>query len=119
MQKNLSNAFENVPFGDLKYGLLGSVPVKMLHVSGTGLLKNIFGCLDNLIGGTNSKKKDKESFDDLHPCLVGDAEQQSERDFLHVSIQNEITDGTKMYRSQQVGNCFVFFVSCTLIQGKS
>jgi hypothetical protein len=48
-KKNISNAFENVPFGDLKYGLLGSVPVEMLHVSGTGLLKHMFGCLDNLI----------------------------------------------------------------------
>jgi hypothetical protein len=55
MQKNISNAFENVPLGDLKYGLLGSVPAKMLHVSGTGLLKNMFGCLDNLIGGPNLK----------------------------------------------------------------
>ncbi len=56
MQKNISNAFENVPFGDLKY----SVPAEMLHVSGTGLLKHMFSCLDNLIGGPNSKKKDKE-----------------------------------------------------------
>jgi hypothetical protein len=57
MQKNISNAFENVPFGDLKYGLLGSVSAEMLHVSGTGLLKHMFGCLDNLIGGPNLKKK--------------------------------------------------------------
>jgi hypothetical protein len=56
-KKSISNAFENVPFGDLKYGLLGSVPAEMLHVSGTGLLKHMFGCLDNLIGGPNSKKK--------------------------------------------------------------
>jgi hypothetical protein len=44
-------------FGDEKYGLLGSVPAKMLHVSGTGLLKHMFGCLDKLIGGTNLKKR--------------------------------------------------------------
>jgi hypothetical protein len=58
-KKNISNAFENVPFafGDLKYGVLGSVPAEMLHVSGNGLLKHMFGCLDNLIGGTNSKKR--------------------------------------------------------------
>jgi hypothetical protein len=59
MQKNISNAFENVPFGDLTYGLLGSVPAEMIHVSGTGLLKHMFGCLDNLIGGLNSKKEIK------------------------------------------------------------
>ncbi len=57
MKKNISNAFENAPLGDLKYGLLGSVPAKMLHVSCTGLLNYMFGCLDNLIGGPNSKKK--------------------------------------------------------------
>ncbi len=43
-------------FGDLKHGLLGSVPAEMIDVSGTGLLKHMFGCLDNLIGGPNSKK---------------------------------------------------------------
>jgi hypothetical protein len=58
MQKNNSNAFENVPFGDLKYGLLGSDPAKMLHVrSGTGLLKHMVGCLDKLTKGPNLKKK--------------------------------------------------------------
>ncbi len=57
MQKNISNASENVPFGDLKYGLLGSVPAEMLHVSGTGLLKQMFGCIDNLSGGPNLKKR--------------------------------------------------------------
>jgi hypothetical protein len=55
VQKNNSNAFENVLFGDEMYGLLGSVPAKMLRVSGTGLLKHMFGCLDKLIGGTNLK----------------------------------------------------------------
>jgi hypothetical protein len=53
------------------------------------------------------QKKDKESFDDSHRCLVRDAEQQSERDFPRMSILNGITDGTKMCGSKQVGNCFV------------
>jgi hypothetical protein len=57
MQKNISNAIENVPFGDLKHGLLGSVPTEMLNVCGTGLLKHMFGCFDKLIGGANLKKK--------------------------------------------------------------
>jgi hypothetical protein len=69
--------------------------------------QHMFGCLDNLIGGPNLKKKDKESFDDLHHCLKRDAEQQSERDFPRMLIQNEITDGTKMCGSEKVGNCFV------------
>jgi hypothetical protein len=61
----------------------------MLHVSSAGLLKHMFGCLDNLIGGPNLKKKDKESFDDSHRCLVKDTEQQSERDILRMSIRME------------------------------
>jgi hypothetical protein len=56
-KKHISNAFENVPLGDLKYVLLGSVSAEMLHVSGTGLLKHMFGCLDNLIVGPNLKKR--------------------------------------------------------------
>jgi hypothetical protein len=28
----------------------------MLHFSGTGLLKHMFGCLDGLIGGTKLQK---------------------------------------------------------------
>ncbi len=66
-KKNISNAFENVPFGNLKFGLLGSVPAETLHVSVTGLLKHMFGCLDNLIGGPNLKKKIRN---DLMICTV-------------------------------------------------
>ncbi len=79
----------------------------MLHVSGTGLLKHMFGCLDGLISGTKSKKRDKESFDNLHCCLVINAERQSKRDFPCMSIRDGITDGTKMCGSERVGNCFV------------
>jgi hypothetical protein len=108
-KKNISNAFENVPFADQVFGLLGSVPAEMLYVSGTGLLKHMFGCLDDLIGGTKSKKRDKESFDDLHRRLVINAERQSKCDFPRMSIRNGITDGTKMCGSERVGNCFVLF----------
>jgi hypothetical protein len=51
-KKNISNAFENVPFADQVHGLLGSVTAEMLHVSGTGLLKHRFGCLDGFIVGS-------------------------------------------------------------------
>jgi hypothetical protein len=114
---NISNAFENVPFGDEKYGLLGSVPAKMLHASGTGLLKRMFSCFDSLIRGTKSKI-DKESFDDLHHCLIRDTEQQSERDFPHMSIPNGITDATKMCGSERVGNCFVLLCVMHTHSGK-
>ncbi len=61
-QKAIKHAFDNVPFKDLTYGLLGSVPAEMLHVGGTGILKYIFEYLENLIAGDI----DKETFDDLH-----------------------------------------------------
>lgn len=106
-KKNIKNAFENVPLSDQKYGLLGMTPGEMLHVSQTGILKHMFGCLDGLIGGPKSKKRDQESFDDLHRCLVMDAQHQSERDFPRMSIRNGITDGTKMCGAERVGNCFI------------
>jgi hypothetical protein len=56
----------------------------MLHVGGTGILKYIFEYLDSLIEGKN----DKETFDDLHRCLVRDAQRQSERDFPRMSVCN-------------------------------
>jgi hypothetical protein len=58
----------------------------MLHVSGTGLIKHMFGYLEIFEWRPQLEKKDKESFDDLHRCLVRDAEQQSERDFPCMSI---------------------------------
>ncbi len=55
------------------------IPAEMLHISGTGLLKYLFKSLCELIGTKNSNKKDKEDFDNLHRCLVMDAQQQSEQ----------------------------------------
>ena len=106
-KKNVTNAFEKVPLGDNVYGLLGCVPAKMLHVSGTGLLKYMFESLVALISLTRSSKRDRETFDDLHRCLVRDAQRQSERDFPRMSIRNGVTDCTKMCGSERVGNCFV------------
>ena len=96
--------FDNVPFGDLTYGLLGSVPAEMVHIGGTRILKYIFEYLDNLIAGDIDM--DKESFDDLHQRLVIDAQRQSERDFPRMSVCNGITDGTKMCGTKRVGNVF-------------
>ena len=80
-KKNIRNAFDNVPLGDNVYGLLGITPREMLHISGVGLLKYMFASLECLISLTQSKKRDQESFDDLHRCIVIDAQRQSERDF--------------------------------------
>ena len=91
----------------------------MLHVSGTGLLKYMFGCLEGLISLTGSRTKDRESFDDLHRCIVSDAQQQNERDFPRMSIRNGITDETKMCGSERVGNCFVLLCAVHTQLGQS
>jgi hypothetical protein len=106
-KKDFISAFDNVPLGDNVYGLIGCTPSEMLHVSGTGLLKYMFECLGMLISLTRSTKRDRETFDDLHRCMVRDAQRQSERDFPRMSIRNGVTDGTKMCGSERVGNCFV------------
>ncbi len=80
-KKNIRNAFDNVPLGDDVYSLLGITPGEMLHISGVGLLKYMFASLECLISLTRSEKRDQESFDDLHRCIVIDAQRQSERDF--------------------------------------
>ncbi len=93
----------------------------MLHVSGTRLLKYMFGCLEGLISLSRSRKKDRESFDDLHRCIVivRDAQQQSEQNFPHMSIRNGITNGTKMCGSEQVGHCFVLLCAIHSQLGQS
>ncbi len=66
----------------------------------------MFASLECLISLTQTKKRDQESFDDLHRCIVINAQRQSERDFPRMSVRNGITDGSKMCGSEQVGNCF-------------
>jgi hypothetical protein len=78
----------------------------------------MFGCLEGLISLTRSRKKDRESFDDLHQCKVSDAQRQSEQDFPHMSIRNGITDGTKMCGSEQ-SNCFVLLCAMHTQLGQS
>jgi hypothetical protein len=60
---------------------MGCAPTEMLHVSGTGLLKHIFVSLCDLIGSEKNKTKERDQFDDLHQCLVQDAQRQSEHDY--------------------------------------
>lgn len=106
-KKDIQNSFDGVPLSDQIHGLLGCVPSEMLHVSGTGILKYIFSCLESLIGSPNRTRRDIDAFDDLHRCMVAKAQRQSERDLPRMSVRNGITDGTKMAGSERVGNCFI------------
>ena len=118
-KKNINNAFDNVPLSDNVYGLLGITPGEMLHISGVGLLKYMFASLECLISLTRSKKRDQETFDDLHRCIVMDGQRQSERDFSRMSVRNGITDGTKMCGSERVGNCFALLCAMHTQLGKN
>jgi len=60
----------------------------------------MFECLVMLISLTRSRKQDRETFDDLHRCMVTDAQRQSEQDFPRMSIHNGVTDGTKIHQSE-------------------
>jgi hypothetical protein len=106
-KKDIVNAFDELPLSNVKHGLMGCIPAEMLHVSGTGLLKYIFVSLCDWMGSEKNKKKEREQFDELHQCLVQAAQHQSERDYPRMSIQNGMTNGTKMCISEHVGNCFV------------
>ncbi len=53
---------------------------------------NIFYIV-KLISLTHSSKQDRETFDDLHRCMVRDAQRQSERDFPRMSIRNGLNRG--------------------------
>ncbi len=118
-KKNIRNAFDNVPLGDDVYGLLGITPGEMLHISGVGLLKYMFASLECLISLTRSKKQDQELFDDLHRCIVIDAQRQSKRDFPRMSVCNGITDCSKMCGSEQVGTCFALLCAMHTQLGKN
>ncbi len=119
ISKKIQNAFDNVPLSDFIHGILGVTPSEMLHVSRTGLLKYIFKCISNLIGSEKKNKREKEAFDDLHRCLVGDAQCQSEKQMPRMSIRNGITDGTKMCGSERVGNCFILLCAMYTARGET
>ncbi len=91
----------------------------MLHISGVGLLRYMFASLECLISLTRSKKQDQELFDDLHRCIVINAQRQSKHDFPRMPVRNGIIDGSKMCGSEQVGNCFALLRAMHTQLGKN
>ncbi len=76
-KSDIINAFDNVPLSDFIHGIMGIVPSEMLHLSGTDILMYMFTAVDQLLGKKKSNKKGKELFDELHRCLVIEAQRQS------------------------------------------
>ena len=56
-KKEINSCFDGVPLGDLKYGIMGITPPKMLHVAEVGIFKYTFSCLSDIIGLDKKKKK--------------------------------------------------------------
>jgi hypothetical protein len=114
---NINNAFDGVPISDNIHGIASIVPAEMLHISGTGILKYKFKSVWEMIGKKNANKTEKGLFDELHHCLVLDAQCQSEQQMPRMSICNGITDGTKMCGSKRVGNYFILLCLMHTTQG--
>ena len=93
---DIDNAFMGLPFGDIIHGVFGSVPAKMLHVSGNGIMKYQLEIIQTIIGYGSRKQVTLHKLDVLHQNMVHDALLQSERDIPRMSNRNGVTDGTKI-----------------------
>jgi len=102
-KKNIKSYFYGIPLRDDTYGIIGITPPEMLHVAGTGTFKYMFSCLSDILG-SNTTKKEKEAFDNLHQFIASQSTHQSEKDFPRTSVRNGITDNSKMGGMERVGN---------------
>jgi len=102
-KKNIKSCFDGIPLSDDTYGIMGITPPEMLHVAGTGFFKYMFSCLSDILG-SNTIKKEKEPFDNLHQFLASQSTHQREKDFPITSVRNRITVGSKMGGMERVGN---------------
>jgi len=115
---DIDNAFESIPFGDLRHGLFGSVPAEMLHVSGNGIMQYQLDVVNDIISSGTHKRNTLHRLDILHQNIVKWAGLQSEQDMPRTSDRNGITDGTKMSASERVGNMFVLLCAMHTDVGK-
>lgn len=115
---DIDNAFDRVPFGNVRHGIFGSVPAEMLHVSGNGIMQYQLDVIHEIISSGQHKRKTLHSLDILHQNLVHFGSQQSERDMPRTSDRNGVTDGTKMSASERVGNMFLLLCAMHTKQGR-
>ena len=58
---SIDNAFDGVPLGGDKHGIMGRGPSEMLQVSGNGRIRYQLRALNQLIGQGDSKQTNKRS----------------------------------------------------------
>lgn len=54
---DIDNAFDRVPFGNVRHGIFGSVPAEMLHVSGNGIMQYQLDVIHEIISSGQHKRK--------------------------------------------------------------
>ena len=86
----------DVPISDQVHGIFGVTMSEMLHVMGNGIAKYMFQSVHDIIGLKDSKKKEKEAFDELFTKLVNNAHRQSERIFPRFAIRSGVLDDAKI-----------------------
>ena len=108
----IDNAFSHIPLSDLIHGIFGMTPGEVLHVFGSGIVREyMFRAIVNLIGPKDSKQAEKNFYNALHASLVYDARRQSERDFPRMSTGGGFADGSKMAAHEAMGNLVIQLVA--------
>jgi hypothetical protein len=78
------------------------MPPELLHTSGSGLIMYMFESLHFHLGGGI----DHDYIDQEHIVVNNMLKRQSERDFSHGLMRNDLIDGTKCQPSKYKGNLF-------------
>jgi hypothetical protein len=102
-----------MPLSDNIHGPYCMMPPKLLHTSGSGLIKYIFKSLQLQI----SSGKICDDIDKLHVRVYMSVKRQSERDFPRGAMRNGIIDGTKCQSEERKGNPFLWLCIANTTKG--
>ncbi len=102
---DINNALTDkyMPLSDNCHGTYGMMPPELLHTSGSGLIKYMFGSLRAQLGS----EKDRDNIDKLHVRLYMTIKNQSEQDSPRGAMRNGLIDGTKCQSEERKGNLFL------------
>jgi len=103
---NIKNAFLQrfMPLSDNVHRPFRMMPPKLLHTSGSGLIKYMYESLRLHLGGSI----DQDYIDLEHVVVSNIFQRQSECDFPRGLMRNGLIDGTKIQSSKRKGNLFQF-----------
>ena len=90
------------------------MPHKLLHTSGSGLIKYIF---ESLLSNQIGSGKDRDDIDKQNVRMYMIIKRQSERDFPRGAMRNGIIDGTKCHAEERKGNLFLLLCIAHTVDG--